>query len=520
MHKIVLPLLLCASTCTSSASNFSSPNVPGTYGVGFRVVQQYDHAHVYKQRTDLTSGTPVTGERSRPLQTLIWYPTRKTAGRQLHYRDYLRLAATETVFARSDAEVDHEVAAALQENYPNLSAEQGRTEIGQTMLAVRDAGAASGKFPVVIYAPGSSSSAHENADLCEYLASHGYIVLTSVSMGVNTRSMTIDLEGAEAQAGDITFLAGYAATLAQADGSKLAVLGYSFGGLANVLAAARDDRIGALVALDGSVRYYPAIVQAAAYATPERLALPMLYLGAKPSTAEAMNRNKQIPTYSLLNQMKYSDLYNVTMYTMEHAAFQSESLRLGPEERFGEYTRDEAALAYGWMERYVLAFLNAYLKSDAPALKFMNSAPKANGVPVHLLSVDVHRAEGAAPTLATLATEFARRNYTNVAEVYNEMNKSSPSFKPGERALISWGELFLEQKRYAQAIEIFALANALYPDSGRAAFYLALAYDKNNDNARAIENYQRVLGFWPDMSEAKQSIVRLRAQAPAHPALR
>jgi Flp pilus assembly protein TadD len=47
-----------------------------------------------------------------------------------------------------------------------------------------------------------------------------------------------------------------------------------------------------------------------------------------------------------------------------------------------------------------------------------------------------------------------------------------------------------------------------------------LAYDKNNDNARAIENYQRVLGFWPDMSEAKQSIVRLRAQAPAHPALR
>jgi dienelactone hydrolase len=516
MHKIVL-LLLWGAACTSSASNFSSPNAPGTYGVGFRLVRQYDHAHVFKQKTDLTSGAAATGERTRPLQTLIWYPAKNTGGKHLEYGDYVRSAATETAFERSEADVQHDVAAALEENYPNLSVDQGRTELKQTMLAARDAVASPGKFPVVIYAPGSSASAHDNADLCEYLASQGYIVLASASIGASTRGMTIDLEGAEAQAGDITFLAGYAATLAQADSSKIAVIGYSFGGLANVLAAAHDDRIGALVALDGSVRYYPAIVQAATYATPERLALPMLYLGGKPSNAETMNRNKQIPTYSLLNQMKYSDVYNVTMYTMEHAAFQSESLRLGPEQRFGEYTRDEAALAYGWMERYVVAFLDAYLKSDAQALKFMNGAPKANGVPPHLLSVDVHHAEGAAPTLATLATEFAKRDHTHLTEIYGEMSKSTPTFKPAERALISWGEPFLEQKRYAQAVEIYTLVNALYPDSGRAAFYLAMAYDKNKDYALAIASYQRVLGFFPDMPEAKQSIVRLRAQAAANP---
>jgi dienelactone hydrolase len=517
MRKFVLFSLLSATMCVSNASNFSSPNNAGAYGVGFRVVQQYDHAHVYKQKIDLTSGEPATGERTRPLQTLIWYPTTKTAGKQLRYGDYLRSAATEVSFVRSDAEIDRDVAAALAENYSGLSVEQTRTEMAQTMLAMRNTPAASGKFPVVVYAPGSSSSAHENADLCEYLASHGYVVLASASIGVNTRSITQDLEGAEAQAGDIAFLAGYAATLPQADGAKIAVVGYSFGGLSNVLAAARDDRISALVALDGSVRYFPAIVQAAAYATPERLALPMLYLGGKPYTAEAMNKYKQIPTYSLLNQMKYSDLYNVTMYTMEHAAFQSESLRLAPEAHFGEYTRDEAALGYGWMEKYVLAFLNAYLKADAQALKFMNNSPKANGIPNHLLAVDVHHAEGAPPTLTTLATQYSKRNYTNVAEAYRELSKNSPTFKPAERALISWGEPFLEQKRYAQAIEIFELVNVLYPDSPRAAFCLALAYDRNKDNARAIENYQRVLGFWPDMLDAKKSIQRLRAQTPVNP---
>jgi dienelactone hydrolase len=512
MHRILLVLLWTAAGA-AGAANFSSPNAPGTYGVGFRVAQQYDHARVFRHKTDLTSGAPATGERARPLQTLIWYPSKKTAGKQLHYGDYLRSAATETTFARTDAEVGQDVATGLSDNYANLNADQSRSETGQTMLAVRDAAPAAGKFPVVIYAPGSSSAAHENADLCEYLASQGYIVLASASMGVNTRGMTIDLEGAEAQAADISFLAGYGAALPQADGSRIAVVGYSFGGLANVLAAARDDRIGALVALDGSVRYFPAIVQAASYATPERLALPMLYLGGKPSTAEAMNRNKQIPTYSLLNQMKYSDLYNVTMYTMEHAAFQSEALRLGPEQRFGDYTRDEAALAYGWMEKYVLAFLDAYLKNDAPALKFLNSAPKANSVPPHLLSVDVHRAEGAPPTLATLAGEFASRKHANLAEAYGGMTKSAPGFKPAERALISWGEPFLEQKRYREAIEIFALAHTLYPDSGRATFYLALAYDRNKDYAQAIASYQQVLGFWPDMTEAKQSITRLRTEA-------
>ena len=493
-----------------ASSNITFPNGQGKYGVGLRLVQQYDHARVFKDKTDLMSGKADKGERARPLQTIIWYPADKTSGNTLRYNDYLRLAATESNFNRSAAEADQDVAARLQENYSNLSVAQARTATAKLMLAVRDAPATPGKFPVVIYAPAASSSAHENADLCEYLASHGYLVIASASMGTNTRSINLDLDGAETQAGDIAFLTGYAATLAQADHAHIAVMGYSFGGLANVLAAAKDNRVTALVALDGSVRYFPAIVQAATYATPERLALPMLYLGGTPQTAETMNRYKQVPTFSLMNQMKYADLYNATMYTMSHAAFQSEALRLGPDHLFREYSRDEATLAYGWMGRYVLAFLDASLKDDKVALGFINNAPKVNGVPPHLLSLDVHRSEGAPPTMATLATNFAMRKHKNLAAVYSEMNQRDTAFKPGERTLISWGELFLEQKNYLPAIEIFALANQLYPDSGRAAFYLALAYDKNEDHALAIAAYRRVLGFWPGMPDAQQGIERLQ----------
>jgi len=46
--------------------------------------------------------------------------------------------------------------------------------------------------------------------------------------------MTDDLEGVEAQRGDISFLIGYAHTQPQADISHIAVAGYSWGGLAVV----------------------------------------------------------------------------------------------------------------------------------------------------------------------------------------------------------------------------------------------------------------------------------------------
>ena len=63
--------------------------------------------------------------------------------------------------------------------------------------------------------------------MCEYLASHGYVVIASRSLGARSVVMTDDVEGVEAQAADIAFLANYAQTLPQADISKVAAAGFS-----------------------------------------------------------------------------------------------------------------------------------------------------------------------------------------------------------------------------------------------------------------------------------------------------
>ena len=74
-----------------------------------------------------------------------------------------------------------------------------------------------GRFPLVIYAPSVNAPATENIELCEYLASNGYIVIASPSMGASSRSMTIDIAGANAEAQDISFQIDFAKTLPDVD---------------------------------------------------------------------------------------------------------------------------------------------------------------------------------------------------------------------------------------------------------------------------------------------------------------
>lgn len=125
------------------------------------------------------------------------------------FGDYANLVSTETSFGAPKEDVALRVIREV--SAPSLSS---------PLWAVRGAAQASGHFPVVIYAPSFSGFAFENADLCEYLASHGYVVLASPDRGATSRQMTADLDGIRTQARAISFLIGYARTLPDTDLSQ------------------------------------------------------------------------------------------------------------------------------------------------------------------------------------------------------------------------------------------------------------------------------------------------------------
>jgi hypothetical protein len=202
--KILAMVLLCArSASATEKSNFTFSAAYGSNPVGFRVVEQYDYTRSY-QRVD-SEGNLIAGERARPIQTLIWYPAQAVPGaKPMLFGRYLDLIASEDSFRPLSAQQRAATLKALLEA-SSMSRNYERERV-QVTKAVEDARPHPGPFPVVLYAPSLSGSAFENSDLCEYLASHGFIVLSSPSLGMHSRGMTWDLEGIEAQVGDLEFL--------------------------------------------------------------------------------------------------------------------------------------------------------------------------------------------------------------------------------------------------------------------------------------------------------------------------
>jgi dienelactone hydrolase len=369
VRYVLLLVFLCLGPTLHAQQAFPFHNQPGKYGVGFGVVKQVDPARPY--------GTAP----ARPIQTAVWYPARK-GGNAMRYDDYLALLGWDDDFDRTPAEQARVLGDWLKEVTEGRPAAQIAAERASRLWAVRDAEPVAGKHPVVIYSPSISSNVFENAEMLEFLASHGYIVIASPALGVNTRSQKNDLAHVEAQAADIRFLVGFAHSLPHADTNRITAMGFSWGGLANVLAAAQDDRIKALVCLDGSVRYHNNILEQATYAKPENLRTPLLFLAQRPPPFERGLKFKPDTSGSFLLGMKNADVYLLTMHPMEHVFFGTSYLRLDPLD-FGDYSRDEVAQAYALSARYVLNFLNGTMKGDAAGLAYLRKRPEQIGAPAH-----------------------------------------------------------------------------------------------------------------------------------------
>jgi hypothetical protein len=377
LRLLSLVILVLSAGPALAQSPFTFMNVPGEHAVGARFLRQYDRTRMFKPEG-------ASGERARPIQTAVWYPA-KQGGTPLAYGDYIDLRGWETEFALSP-QAEAQVVAEWFKFAEAIPPAQIAWERKRPMWAVRDAVPKQGKFPVVIYAPSLNGDVFENADMAEYLASHGYIVIASPSLGKQAREVTFDLEHAELQAADIRFLIDFASTLPQSDMTRVTAMGFSFGGLSNVLAAGMDKRIKALVCLDGSLRSYYSMVSRASYAVPENYTTPMLYLTKGPLPVELLVQLKYDLSGTFIGRMKNADVYLLTMHALGHYGFASSFLRFDPFES-DEYSAAEVSFAHSLGARYVLNFLNGYMKGDRESLAYLKARPVQNGAPPHSVTM-------------------------------------------------------------------------------------------------------------------------------------
>ena len=179
----------------------------------------------------------------------------------------------------------------------------------------------------------------------------------------------------------------------------------------------------------------------------------------------------------------------------------------------GDYTRADGIVGYGWVARYTLEFLDAYLKYDAQAMAFLKKTPAEVGVPPHMMTVDFRAGKGIPATLEALRAELGQQGFDHAPAIYAAMLKDQPDFKLDEAAVDEWANGLMEENHLPEATDLFKLNVQVFPGSWNAYDSLGEAYMRAGQKQLAIDNYKKSLELNPANDEAKEKLKALETAA-------
>lgn len=206
---------------------------PGPYAVGFQSSLEIDTS---RREISLDPSQKLIG--FRPVLVAVWYPSvRTTPG--IKYAEFQDLDIQPDqpelkAFSRKLKNHSQESGAKILFSYDvNPPSAKEKTEALSRLLQVkskasRRAPFVPGKFPVIFYCPGAEGSFDENVILFEYLASHGYVVISS-AFQVNTTYVKNNIHLGRTIEKDLYFLIQHSSKLPFVDSSRLAAIGHSMG---------------------------------------------------------------------------------------------------------------------------------------------------------------------------------------------------------------------------------------------------------------------------------------------------
>ncbi|PRQ02532.1 Alpha/beta hydrolase family protein [Enhygromyxa salina] len=241
---------------------------PGPHAVGYR--QQW-----FEDPTRSLFDPSTGASTKRPLLLSVWYPSDAAApdgqgGQGMGVDDYLRVEAPgagawRERLARHVRKVrDHEV----------FDGEPTDALAELATMARRDASWAAGRFALVLAHPGLGGSFSDNFVLWEYLASHGFVVVSGAFLDASGMSSAINWDPATSIA-DLDRMFEAAAAWPGVDADRSVVIGHSYGGQAALAYALAGRDVLGVVSLDSTIEY--ANPDEPWYEEPE----PARYLGAR-----------------------------------------------------------------------------------------------------------------------------------------------------------------------------------------------------------------------------------------------
>ena len=206
----------------------------GEHTVGFRYENVRDYNRTFSRLRN-TSGELSASQVARPLQIGIWYPA--SVGDNVERLSFLDYVVLDEIAGKSESpeERDYEEAKSKYLN-ADLWTGQRDSEVLKENLSLELRAhlnappVAEFRFPLVVFAGHEFFGLSSNAILHEFIASHGYVVVSFKNKTIYPGAQNFK-QHVNATAHDVRFVKRFAEGLDNADPEKMAIAGNSLGAL-------------------------------------------------------------------------------------------------------------------------------------------------------------------------------------------------------------------------------------------------------------------------------------------------
>lgn len=445
----------------------------GPYAVGFKVETVYDYTR-----------TNEDGERGRPVQIRWWYPAQSTTdGGSMTVEDYARFIAADPEATRED------VAYALRYEispmaYYALDLDAVKQAMEMPVAARAGAVEADGAFPLALWSVRIVTPLGQSV-MSEYLASHGYVVASVASTefpprypyevqpeNEKRRTRNTDVQDLEAALGHLR-------TNPHIDTDHMALMTWSYGGLAAILTQLRNPDIDAVVSLDATNWWTYDHLDTFVDYDPRRLNVPYL----------VVNIDRDDPR-SIFGLIDYADAHKLTFHQLKHGTFNVHEdmlpvkLGLAPVPPWSLGT-ETAVLGYETISRYAHHFLNGVLRGERLAFEDLTSTLN---LPEGFLTYQHKTGQPAPLSDAALVQAIQAGETPHVA---------------ADSMLTSIGSRLLDQARFDDAEVVLNYATTLYPETAEVYYVLAVAYLRQGEDEQAHVFLDRTLALDAQHAEAR-----------------
>lgn len=459
---------------------------PGSYTVGFRVLYRLDRSRVWDTTPDSLSRSEFT----RPIRISLWYPAqRAVSGRAMLYDDYVHFKAPNSYFARLDSLLGSRETMSWNNAFKG-SSHSFLELLNLPVMARMQANAAGGFFPLVMYSEGwNSSSQNDNSVLAEFLASHGYVVAAVPQVGTSSMSLTLGINPVdlETQMRDIEFAMGVVQEQPFVDNRKLALMGWSMGGVVSLWLTARNPNVDAIIGLDASFRArdFVTMVLASPYLDIRQIRAPLLALQSG-NTKYLSGQDDRVVDSLHFAERLVGRVANVTHGDFSDFAMVASLFPVNIRDR----TAAQASRGHVTICETVLGFLNAVLYGKpSPTVRLQRLGDEPNPV-VSLKFQESARIPSEEEWVAILDSSGFERTLAR----YEEIRRKYPTLAVIRYPVLNrLGYSLRDNGKVDLAIAAFRLNAGAYSTLADAYDSLADGYLAKGDSASARHAYEQVL---------------------------